>query len=779
TTYYLHVRANCGTPNYSAWVTIPFTTLTPCSDPTGLAANNITTTSADLSWNTVATAFNYEYIIDQNAATPAVPGTITAFTTYSAIGLTAATAYYLHVRANCGTPNYSAWVTIPFTTLTPCPDPTGLAANNLTTTSADLSWNTIATALNYEYIVDQDPVTPAVPGTISVSPLYIATGLTPATTYYLHVRANCGTPNYSAWITMSFTTLTPCPDPTGLAATNITTTAADLGWNTIATALNYEYIVDQDPASPAVPGTITATPSYSATGLTAGTTYYLHVRANCGTPNYSAWVTVSFTTIPQCADPTGLTASMITNTSALLSWDSLVGPSYEYVVDQSAAAPVVPGTAQTNTRFTATALAPAVTYYLHVRTDCGGGNFSNWITMPFTTLGTPGNILIGWDVNGLNDYGPSPYSPTVAPPTAFVTAGGLTRAANISVPAQPAQAIDNAWGGMNFYGAGGPYVPNALQDCIDNNAFLYFKIKSQPGYTVSLSTFDMFFGRYGLASPSGVTVQYGIDSANFVDLATAVHPDTPVNARYAFPTLDLSGIAALQQVTSGHTIYFRIVPVQSHNDSATAAWFIYNGNNDPLLYQGSDIFLRGNWDVALPLQLLSFTGFAGKSATDGNILNWTTANEQGIRDFGLERSYDAKVFDKIANLSPKSNTISNAVYQYIDKTAGSARSFYRLKITDLNGSYRYSDVVEITKHSNSNIALYPNPVHDKLYISTGNANVEVVRITDMIGKTWDVKASAQPGMLTLDVSGLPNAVYTLQLSGAGMNKPRALSFVKQ
>jgi hypothetical protein len=347
------------------------------------------------------------------------------------------------------------------------------------------------------------------------------------------------------------------------------------------------------------------------------------------------------------------------------------------------------------------------------------------------------------------------------------------------VPALAAQATDNTWGGMNFYGLGGPYVPNLPQDCIDNNAFLYFKVTSQPGYTVSLSSFDMFFGRYGLASPSSVTVQYGIDSANFVDLATALHPDTPVNNRYAFPTIDLSSIAALQQVTSGHTIYFRIVPVQSDNDTSTAAWFISDGNTDPLLYQGSDIFLRGNWDVALPLQLLSFTGFAGRGANDGNILNWTTANEQGIKDFSLERSYDAKAFDVIATLSPKGNTAAQSVYQYIDKTAGSARSFYRLKISELNRAYRYSDVVEITNHSNSNISVYPNPVHDKLYVSTGNADIDVVRITDMIGKTWDVKATAQPGTLILDLGMLPNAMYTLQLSGPGMDKPQTISFVKQ
>ncbi|MBS1587304.1 MAG: fibronectin type III domain-containing protein, partial [Bacteroidetes bacterium] len=273
------------------------TAVPSCTTPASLAAAGITTTTANLSWGAVAGALDYEYIVDQSPSTPATSGTSTTNTFYNATGLTPATTYYLHVRTHCVS-GYSAWATaFSFTTLAPCSNPTGLAAGSITTTTANLSWNSVATALNYEYIVDQSPSTPAVAGTVTTNLFYNATGLTPATTYYLHVRANCGNPNYSAWVTISFITLTPCSSPTGLASNNITTTSADLSWNTVATALNYEYIVDQSPATPATSGTVTTNLFYNATGLTPSTTYYLHVRANCGTPNYSAWVTIPFTTL--------------------------------------------------------------------------------------------------------------------------------------------------------------------------------------------------------------------------------------------------------------------------------------------------------------------------------------------------------------------------------------------------------------------------------------------------------------------------------------------------
>lgn len=781
TTYYLHVRSNCANPNYSAWVTISFTTLPQCPDPTGLAANNITTTSADLSWDNIPTALNYEYIVDQDPATPAVPGTVTTNLTYNATGLTPANTYYLHVRTNCANPNYSAWITISFTTLAPCPDPTGLAANNITTTSADLSWDNIPTALNYEYIVNQDPATPAVPGTVTTNTFYNATGLAPTTTYYLHVRANCANPNYSAWITVSFTTLTPCPDPTGLAANNITTTTADLSWNNIPTALNYEYIVDQDPSTPAVPGTVTNNLTYNATGLTPSTTYYLHVRSNCGTPNYSAWVTISFTTIDPCPDPTGLAASLVTDVSATLSWDSLAGADFEYTIDQLPTAPAVPGTPTVNSTYYATGLSPATVYYLHVRRDCGGNNLSAWVSIPFTTMNAPASILVGWDVNGLSDYGPSPFAPTTIP-ALQVASGGLRRGDNISVPALPAQATNNAWGGMNFYGTPGPFLPNTQQDLIDNNAFLYFTVKSQPGYTVSLNSFDMFFGRYSADAPETVTLQYSIDSTTFVDLGTATHATVPYGPYYSFPTIDLSGIPALQNVTSGSTIYFRLVPVQSANDTETAAWYVFDGNTDPLLYEGADIFLRGSWDISLPLQLVSFTGFAGHNSGDGNMLSWVTANEQGIKDFTLERAYDGKSFETLAAIKAKGNTTGDATYQYNDKAATAAHTFYRLKITDMNGLYKYSNVIDIYSKQSDEISIYPNPVHTVLNVNTHNSNEHyTINVTDVLGRSHNMTASGNStnGILSIDMSALSEGVYVLQLVNSNSLTTRSIRFVKQ
>src|SRR5690606_16675923 len=123
--------------------------------------------------------------------------------------------------------------------------------------------------------------------------------LTPNTTYYLHVRVQCGPGTFSPWSTVSFTTLT-CLPPIGLSITNVTIGSAMLSWSapnppssvgmgSTATASSYEYIVDQSNAVPggagiSVSGTVVMVTNTSVAPITTlqpDTWYYVHVRSIC------------------------------------------------------------------------------------------------------------------------------------------------------------------------------------------------------------------------------------------------------------------------------------------------------------------------------------------------------------------------------------------------------------------------------------------------------------------------------------------------------------------
>ncbi len=107
---------------------------------------------------------------------------------------------------------------------------------------------------------------------------------------------NTGSPDIGA---DEFTGAAPtCPDVTGLAASNIAYTSADLNWNVVGGATGYEYAVITSPTPPGS-GTFVATNSVSAASLLPSTSYYAHVRADCGGGNFGNWATIGpFTT--QC-----------------------------------------------------------------------------------------------------------------------------------------------------------------------------------------------------------------------------------------------------------------------------------------------------------------------------------------------------------------------------------------------------------------------------------------------------------------------------------------------
>ncbi len=84
----------------------------------------------------------------------------------------------------------------------------------------------------------------------------------------------------------------PCPDPTNLAVSNITTSTANLSW--APGYLETQWQVAIQPAGTGTPtgsGTnVNTTSTYNATGLTPNTQYEYYVRANCDANGYSSWV---------------------------------------------------------------------------------------------------------------------------------------------------------------------------------------------------------------------------------------------------------------------------------------------------------------------------------------------------------------------------------------------------------------------------------------------------------------------------------------------------------
>ena len=102
-----------------------------------------------------------------------------------------------------------------------------------------------------------------------------------------------------------------CTAPVLTLGTSTSTTQV-VNWTAVTGATGYECKLDTSLSAPTGSGTATTVTTLTATSLTPGTTYYEHVRTNCGSGSFSAWTTISFTTYPVVVDNTTVTDFNIT-----------------------------------------------------------------------------------------------------------------------------------------------------------------------------------------------------------------------------------------------------------------------------------------------------------------------------------------------------------------------------------------------------------------------------------------------------------------------------------
>lgn len=113
---------------------------------------------------------------------------------------------------------------------------------------------------------------------------------------------------------------------------------------------------------------------------------------------------------------------------------------------------------------------------------------------------------------------------------------------------------------------------------------------------------------------------------------------------------------------------------------------------------------------SLPITLVSFN--ARFQSEDGRIrLEWMTGSEINNDFFTIERSNDARNFEKIQTVKGAGNSREKLTYETYDENPLPGTSYYRLKQTDLDGQFTYHKLtaVENTNEPAFGFSLVPNP----------------------------------------------------------------------
>jgi len=152
------------------------------------------------------------------------------------------------------------------------------------------------------------------------------------------------------------------------------------------------------------------------------------------------------------------------------------------------------------------------------------------------------------------------------------------------------------------------------------------------------------------------------------------------------------------------------------------------------------------------------------------------ADVKGFSHFEIESSSDGSTFNRIADVPYASNQHK---YTYTDKAVASGKSFYRLKLTDLDGTYEYSPVVSVyTDCGNTRIRVYPTVVTNTLQVELPKGYEHAgFRIVNAAGISVTPLLQGTGLMRTIHLQDLPAAAYLLQIVDG--KEIQSFRFIKQ
>lgn len=177
----------------------------------------------------------------------------------------------------------------------------------------------------------------------------------------------------------------------------------------------------------------------------------------------------------------------------------------------------------------------------------------------------------------------------------------------------------------------------------------------------------------------------------------------------------------------------------------------------------------------LPIELLYFDA---KYSNGKVILNWSTASQINNDYFTIERSSDGINYQQIGTVDGAGNNNEIVNYSFIDYKPFKGISYYRLKQTDFDGKSSSSKIISVTNNDNSNISvkIYPNPNNGHFFIESYNGT-SILTIYNPLGKkVYDRNIEEQ--IMEINLSSLPNGIYSVQISSANENILYKISILK-
>ena len=194
----------------------------------------------------------------------------------------------------------------------------------------------------------------------------------------------------------------------------------------------------------------------------------------------------------------------------------------------------------------------------------------------------------------------------------------------------------------------------------------------------------------------------------------------------------------------------------------------------------------------VPVELVSFT-----ASTNGNAvnLNWSTSTETNNSGFSIERkqvhsfqsTVDNEEWKTVSFVNGNGTTTETKSYSFADENLASGKYVYRLKQIDFDGTFEYSNEVEVILNVPEKFELsqnYPNPFNPstKIKYQIATSNSVSLKIYDVLGnKVATLVNEVQPSgnyEVTFDASSLSSGTYFYKLQAGNFVETKKMILLR-
>ncbi|HRN25494.1 MAG: T9SS type A sorting domain-containing protein [Ignavibacteriaceae bacterium] len=191
-----------------------------------------------------------------------------------------------------------------------------------------------------------------------------------------------------------------------------------------------------------------------------------------------------------------------------------------------------------------------------------------------------------------------------------------------------------------------------------------------------------------------------------------------------------------------------------------------------------------NIGLIIPVELTAFSATVNKNDVR---LDWTTATELNNLGFEIQRKDKEGNFESLGFINGKGTTTETNEYSFVDIKVDAGNYTYRLMQKDYDGTFAYSQEVEVEISLPLEYSLeqnYPNPFNPTTTISYSipSDNFVTIRLYDVLGNEVItlVNEQKQAGKyeMLFNASNIASGVYYYQINSGTFTQTRKLMLLK-